>query len=254
MHNYFAKFAFLNVFLLIFSQKTEAQRVTDNNLIGWYSSYNTINIDKGFSIWLEYSWRRENVITEWQQSLARGGLQYTFKNNITATVLYAHITTYPYGNYPAGPYTIPENRITEQVSWSENKGLLSFSHRVRLEQRWLGKINQKAPEKDVTGWAYMNRLRYMGRVAVPLNKKSITHRTLYAAVFDEIFIGFGKNVGQNVFDQNRVCVTLGYQFNKMLRLEAGYLNQIVQHGGALTATPVFQYNNGPVVNLFFTSK
>ncbi|MBL7717619.1 MAG: DUF2490 domain-containing protein [Flavipsychrobacter sp.] len=244
-------FALLAICLSTFAlspQKTTAQRLSDNNTIGWYNTYNTINLGKGFSVWLEYSWRRDNIITHWQQSLARGGLQYRFKNNITMTLLYGYIITYPYGDYPAGPYTLPENRLTEQLSWSETKGRYHFSHRIRLEQRWLGKIDQKAPERDITGWNYLNRLRYMGRVNIPLNRKTMEDKTLYAGIFDEIFIGFGKNVGQNIYDQNRVCLLAGYKFNKMLMIEAGYLNQIVQQGSLVRGRPVFQYNNGPVVN------
>src|ERR1043165_3545502 len=224
MYNFLAKFICFSICLVSLTQTAIAQRIADHNTIGWYSSYNTINISKNISIWLEYSWRRHEVINNWQQSLARGGVQYNFQNGITASLLYGRITTYPYGDYPAGPHSIPENRLTEQVSWGERKGLLNFSHRFRLEQRWMGRIDQKATDREVSGWNYLNRLRYMGRVAVPLNRKTIENKTLYAALFDEVFVGFGKNVRQNVFDQNRVCLTLGYQFNSMFRLEAGYLN------------------------------
>lgn len=252
MHNFFARIAFLLLLFASVSQRVNAQRISDPNVIGWYNTYNTINLGKGVSVWLEYSWRRDKIISNWQQSLARGGLQYKFKNGVMATVLYGYIITFPYGDYPAGPYTIPENRLTEQISWGETKGRLNFSHRFRLEQRWLGKINQKAAVKDITGWNYLNRLRYMGKVSIPVNKKTMDANTLYAAVFDEVFVGFGKNVGQNVFDQNRLFAGAGYKFSSQISIEAGYLSQIVQQGALVTGKPVFQYNSGPSVNLFLT--
>jgi hypothetical protein len=71
------------------------------------------------------------------------------------------------------------------------------------------------------------------------------------AVYDEIFIGFGKNVQANVFDQNRLGVLFGYRFNKTFRAEAGYLNQILQFGRLVDGKNVFQNNNGVIVNSLF---
>ena len=74
-------------------------------------------------------------------------------------------------------------------------------------------------------------------------------KTLYAAVFDEVFIGFGKNVNANVFDQNRIGILLGYKLNKRFSLEGGYLNQTLQQPQPVNGKPVYQYNNGLILNL-----
>lgn len=60
-------------------------------------------------------------------------------------------------------------------------------------------------------------------------------------------IGFGKDTGENVFDQNRFGVLLGYQFNKNLKIEGGYLNQIIQFGREIEGKNVFQKNNGFII-------
>jgi len=91
----------------------------------------------------------------------------------------------------------------------------------------------------------LNRIRYMPRIDVPLYKK------LYAAAYDEIFIGFGKNVGENIFDQNRIGLLLGYRFSTLFRAEAGYLNQTVQLGREIGGRNVIQYNNGLILNTYF---
>jgi len=80
---------------------------------------------------------------------------------------------------------------------------------------------------------------------------SIVEKTPYVAVYDEVMIGFGKNVGENIFDQNRIGVLLGYKFNDLLRVEGGYLNQIVQLGREVEGKNVFQYNNGFIVSANF---
>jgi hypothetical protein len=44
---------------------------------------------------------------------------------------------------------------------------------------------------------------------------------------------------------------MGYKFNQNARIEAGYLNQIVQLGREINSNNVFQYNNGVILNLIF---
>jgi hypothetical protein len=91
----------------------------------------------------------------------------------------------------------------------------------------------------------------------PLKGKTIDDKEWYAAAYDEIFIGFGKNVNENVFDQNRVGLLIGYRFNKKWRIEGGYFNQIVQLPreitlpGSSTGQNVFQYNSGFIINTYW---
>lgn len=91
----------------------------------------------------------------------------------------------------------------------------------------------------------------MARVQLPLKGKEIKDSTPYVAMYDEIFIGFGKNVTANVFDQNRLGILLGYRFNKSVRIEAGYLNQILQLGRQINGQHVFQNNSGIIINANF---
>ena len=88
----------------------------------------------------------------------------------------------------------------------------------------------------------------MFRIQIPLKGKSIIDKTPYLAAYDEIFIGFGENVNENIFDQNRLGFILGYKINENIRLEAGYLNQILQLGREVQSKNVFQYNNGIIFN------
>lgn len=65
---------------------------------------------------------------------------------------------------------------------------------------------------------------------------------------DEIFIVWGKNIGINIFDQNRLLALLGYKLTQDIKIEAGYLNQILQQGKGINDRAVFQYNNGFILN------
>jgi len=98
---------------------------------------------------------------------------------------------------------------------------------------------------------FLNRMRYKVRLQLPLSGKKIKDKTPYLVLYDEIFIGFGQNVNANIFDQNRLGILLGYRFNKYLRLEGGYLNQILQYGGQINGQNVFQYNQGIILNTNF---
>lgn len=80
------------------------------------------------------------------------------------------------------------------------------------------------------------------------NGNEIKDKTPYIAFYDEIFVGFGKNVNANIFDQNRIGILLGYRFNKNIRVEAGYLNQTLQLGRQINGQNVFQSNNGIILN------
>jgi hypothetical protein len=66
-------------------------------------------------------------------------------------------------------------------------------------------------------------------------------------------IGFGQNVGQNIFDQNRLGLLLGYRFNKQVRIEGGYFNQILQLGyrEKITGQNIIQHNTGFIINAFW---
>jgi hypothetical protein len=242
-------FTAVSIFICVSSS---AQRLSDRNTIGWFGTFNTVYLNKNLSLWLEYQWRRENIIIDWQQLFARGGLQYHITNEISVMAGYVYALTYPYGDFPPGPHPVPEHRIFEQLTWNDEAGRIGINHRLRLEQRYQGNVDQAHHDYHVSGWNYMNRVRYQLRGTVPLNNKKMAARTLYTALFDEIFIGFGKNVKQNIFDQNRLGLVIGYQLDKHFRAEGGVINVIQQQGALVQQKNVFQYNTGVIINCYLT--
>ncbi len=239
----------LLVFTIGFSQNT---RITDNNSIGWYAFTGTFMLNKKLGIHSEYQWRRDELITNWQQSLLRVGVNYQLNQKIQLRLGYAWIETFPYGDIPLNSFgkDFTEHRSFQMATISDKVSVVDLSHRFMLEQRWVGRYtNANLNSED--DYLFMNRFRYMFRAQIPLKGKTIADKTPYFAIYDEVFIGFGENVNENVFDQNRLGLVFGYRFNKSFRMEAGYLNQILQLGREVSGRNVFQNNNGVIVNTVF---
>lgn len=227
-------------------------RLENRNTIGWYNYFGTFKVDEKWGFHTEYQFRRNELITEWQQSLLRVGVNYQVNKNVQLRLGYAWIETFPYGDIPINGMgkDFTEHRLFQMVTLTDKVSIVDLSHRFMLEQRWIGTYSE--PNLSVEdNYLFLNRLRYMFRVQIPLKRTEIKDKTPYLAIYDEIFIGFGENVNENVFDQNRIGVLLGYQFNSSLRIEAGYLNQIVQFGREIENRNVFQYNNGFILNAVF---
>jgi len=218
--------------------------------IGWYNLFTSIKLSNKFGIHTEYQWRRSNYVTDWQQSLLRAGINFQLNSKILFRVGYAWVETYPYGDITINSYgkQFTEHRVFEMIQLSHKEGRVDFSHRYILEQRFVGKYSSATLTSE-DAYPLLNRIRYMARMQFPLKGNEIVDKTLYFAMYDEVFIGFGKNVTTNVFDQNRIGALLGYRFNSKFRIEAGYLNQVVQFGRQINGKNIFQNNNGIILNL-----
>ena len=238
--------------LVVLGLNAQNTRISDNNNIGWLVYNGTFKLDKKFGLHTEYQFRRDNYITDKQQGLARIGLNYQLNPNIQLRAGYAHIETYPYGDIPLNGFgkDFTEHRTFEMITLTDKINIVDLSHRFMLEQRWVGRYtNANLNTED--DYLFLNRFRYMFRVQMPLKGKSIENKTPYIAAYNELFIGFGKNVNENVFDQNRIGLLLGYKWNKNYRIEGGYFNQMLQLGREVGGNNVFQYNNGFIINNVF---
>lgn len=236
--------------LLLFFGLTAASaqnRINDKNNIGCYVYSGTFALSERFGIHTQYQWRREGFIENWQQGLLRLGMNYKLFPDTQLRVGYAWAETYPYGDFPLNGFgkDFTEHRAYEMVTITDKVSALAVTHRFMLEQRWVGRYsNTMLTSED--SFVYTNRLRYILRLQLPIQKDG-----WYVAIYDELFCGFGENVGENIFDQNRFGAIIGYPFTKNFRIEGGYLNQIVQLGREVDNKNVFQKNNGFIISGLF---
>jgi hypothetical protein len=64
---------------------------------------------------------------------------------------------------------------------------------------------------------------------IALNKAAMEDKTLYLALYNELFINGQRNIGNGnsvaIFDRNRSYVALGYMIKKGLKIQLGVMRQ-----------------------------
>lgn len=238
------------ILFFAFNSSVYAQnRVTEYNSIGWYALFINAKISENFRGYFEIQARRTDIVDGWQQWFPRTGVTYLLNDYVSFLVGYAWIQTYPYGETTISQVekVFPEHRTFQQILAKIPIGKVTLQNRFRLEQRWIGSFDSMGSD-SVDNWVYINRIRYMSRVDVQLFQDS----KWYVALSDEIFMNLGSNVGENIFDQNRISALIGYKFYSGFSLEGGYINQILQLGREVAGRNLFQNNNGILINAYVT--
>ncbi|MCX6293903.1 MAG: DUF2490 domain-containing protein [Sphingobacteriales bacterium] len=245
--------AFLVISNLVLFHFCNAQqkRLKDNNSIGWYNIFTTTKLNSKWSIHAEFQFRRVDFAKNGQQNLFRTGINFQPDKSILFRLGYANVETFSYGDYPINALgkQFTEHRIFEMISIQNKFHSADLSNRFMLEQRFNGKYSSADLTKE-DEYVFLNRIRYMFRLQIPIGCTKSQVKKPYIGFYDEVFLGFGKNVGENIFDQNRIGALLGYKLNETAKFELGYLNQIVQLSREIDSKNVFQYNSGLLANIF----
>lgn len=206
MRKVFTKLVF--TVLSLGSILTYAQK---NDMGAWYMYFGNNKISKKLNWHNEIQYRNFDAVGDLEQLLIRTGIGYDLtENNNNVLLGYGFILSQPYVNGEKKENI--EHRIFQQFITKQKFGRFNLQHRYRLEERFL--------EDD-----FRMRFRYMIGVNIPITQKEMLPKTLYASVYNEIFLHFNSPV----FDRNRVYGALGYVINKNMRIEAGYMNQIQEN-------------------------
>lgn len=184
---------------------TNAQERGEDKFGSWFMFFSTNRISEKMSIHAEAQYRTYEFGSNFNQLLLRTGLNYNISDNAMVTVGYGNITTDGTFIEPAGEENVNENRIYQQFVLRNTVGKFKFSHRYRLEQRFINR-----PQGNNTT---EHRARYFLRLTYPLND------TWFLTAYDEVFI----NLQNDFFGQNRLYGALGYNVNQNVSLQMGYL-------------------------------
>ena len=176
----------------------------------WLIYIGNNKLNSKWNIHNEVQYRNYNTIGDLEQLLIRTGLGYTFndkKNNVLLG--YGYILSENYISNSDNKATINEHRIFQQFTASQTFGKVKLSHRYRFEQRFV--------ESN-----FKMRLRYFLSLNIPIN--IMENNKYYLSAYNEIFL----NTKTSVFDRNRLYGGIGYNINRAIRIEVGYMNQFFE--------------------------
>lgn len=195
------------LFFFLFSMAFIAK--AQNNKTGIYS-INTITLPGDsthrWGGYIELQARSNDYFNQFYYYETKGGISYDIAKNYTALLGTGRYYT---GAMPAfNQAEVSEFRLWEQMTVNQFLDRIKIEHRYRAEQRWLNGL-------------YRNRFRYRLNVVIPINHPKIDPKTFFVSIFDEIFL----NDRVPHFERNRFSAALGYQFDKSLSVQVGWLNQ-----------------------------
>ena len=194
---------------------------------GWFAAFNTVTLKNNFSFHSDVQVRSNDQWQHMQSLLLRPGLNYNLAKNKILTAGYGYISNRRTVSNVSG--YMPEHRIWEQFIVSHPVSFTSLSHRLRLEQRFIGMPMVENNDLKKRDYGYANRFRYFFRTVVPLSGEKKFEKGVFASLQNEVFLNFGnkQNVNGKTFDQNRTYASIGYRVNKIFDIETGYMNQYI---------------------------
>ncbi len=188
----------------------------------WNVVSTKLTFNKKWFVLAEAQLRSQQVMDNFNYYEYKAGVGYNFPTSISVLFAAGHYATFqPDGNFKK-PFANDEYRIWQQLTLTNNIGRVKIEHRYRLEQRF-------------TSYAgYRNRFRYRINALIPLNNREIKSKTWYTSAFNEFFV----TNESPYFEQNRIFLGLGYQFNDKFTILAGFVNRF-DH--SLTFVPSWKY-------------
>ncbi|TBN06680.1 DUF2490 domain-containing protein [Hyunsoonleella flava] len=215
---------FLCLLIIAFCCIIDISAQVDQSKTGaWYMYFYRHQFkDSQFGIQGDLQHRNWNTLGDLEQLLIRSGLTFTpKKTNVLLTLGYANITTGQYGDSKA---TVSENRIYQEAFIPQKLGgRLYLAHRFRYEQRF------------VENQDFRTRYRYNLFLNIPLNQLALIDKTVYIALYNELFINGQTDIGNNntvqLFDRNRTYLGIGYVIKPGKRIQFGWMNQKTNNWG-----------------------
>lgn len=211
------------IFLFLFAGSNAFSQAPEKNIRTreqlWLSYLNQIRFSEKWGAWVDVHYRMtDNFADRPMQFLFRPAVIYFITDNLRFNAGYTLIKHYPAKGFNA---TRTEHRPWQQIWWNQKYTGFSLLQYLRLEQRFTQSV---ISDQLQDGYVYSFRVRYSFSFFVPFKGKEIVAKTPFAALTNEVFLGFGKNVVYNTFDQNRLFLAVGYQFTPQLNAQLGYMH------------------------------
>lgn len=172
--------------------------------------------------------RSEAEMTSLKTWLVRPGVQYQVNKRNLLTVGYAYVHTRVRSATVLG-YT-SEHRLWQQWIHQQPIKGLTWQHRFRLEQRFIGATQYREGIGNPGTSIYSTRFRYFNRLVVPWQKQRPFTKGAFGAIQNELFLHLtGKDrLNEHTYDQNRFLISVGYRPNRQWDAELGYMLRNIQ--------------------------
>jgi hypothetical protein len=170
----------------------------------------------------DFQLRRADFLDRWSQLVIRPGLSYSLNESVLLTAGVGYFLHHGRDDQTANR---PELRPWQDVLLLQSVSKIMIDHRYRFEQRF---INRMDAGQLADGFDFNYRMRYRLNAQMPLFREELGANTVYLVGYNELFVNFGQRIIHNHFDQNRLFIGLGYQHDKALGVQVGYMNLFLQ--------------------------
>ena len=198
--------SFLVIILFLFNSATSYGQ-SEDKLGSWYIYNGFFNISPKVELFFETQLRNYEVFSNPETFFVRPYFNYNFTKQVQTGLGLEYHKNWTYDDSPENKVSSEEFRITLQTMLFQKLDRVALQHRYRYEFR-----NVEADK--------LQRMRYRIQVTIPLTGKSVEAGTIFINTFNEIMIDTKPALN---FSQDRIYLAGGYQFNKALNLQVGYL-------------------------------
>ena len=185
-----------------------AKTISQNELGSWNIININMKINQKINVFTESQLRSLAFYNDFHYYEYKAGVSYKINPNFSVTTGIGSYNTYSEGGNFELPMQNKEIRTWFQINLKNPFEFITFEHRYRAEQRF-------------TSNGYKNRFRYRIGATIPLNGKKIAPKIFYLSAWNEIFL----TDKEPHFERNRIFVGGGYELNKKVALQMGYIYQ-----------------------------
>lgn len=173
----------------------------------WAPVYLTVPLSSSFIGYMEVNPRFGDDVSELDQLILRPAIGYKLNDRFSVWQGYAWV-----GNYQ--PSLREEDRLYQQLTYSEKFSFVKVVSRTRLEERFI---------EHTDSASIRARTLLRGDFPLPVAPEWAL------VVYDEIFVNLNavKNGPDSGFDQNRFFVGINREFTKQFNMDVGYQMQAI---------------------------
>jgi hypothetical protein len=213
------KTVLLTTALSILTSFAQAQKTVLHTNMQWFQYNTRTKLNDKLVLTADAGMRQRNALRELAMWQLRAGLGYPIGSGFQGTTGIGAFTS-----YNKGIRNRTEIRLYQDIVRSTDLWKTSVQHRLRIEARYF--IN-RMETGAATPTNFNFRFRYRLYTQTPVTSISAKHpeRKLMFNLGDEIMVNAGSQIKYNRFDNNRLLIGPGLDWNRDLNISLNYVHQ-----------------------------